>query len=180
MNQSFPPLISCINKQSKQDGHTACYRNIFVVNLEWITKTPKLITERKIQFKCLDMNKTGCMVSHLHSHPHLHVQFILQAHTLRGRFSAAIIYGVFPVPWPLRQSISLHSLVDLLTLHRGHVLKVRTLSQSLDHKTQEGIHLAFLAAIDFLSGETFHAEVRPELFSVVTRKHEAKRPSETF
>lgn len=68
--------------------------------------------------------------------------------------------------------------MDLLTLHRGHVLKVRTLSQNLDHKTLEGIHLAFLAATDILSGETFQTEVRPELFVAVTRKHEAKRASD--
>lgn len=79
---------------------------------------------------------------------------------------------MFPVPWLLLQAVSLQSLVDLLTLHRGHVLKVRTLSQSLDHKTKAGIYFAFLAATDFLSGETFHTEVRPELFEVVTRKHE--------
>lgn len=98
-------------------------------------------------------------------------------HTLRDKPSTPIIYYVFPVPWLLWQSISLQSLVDLLTLHRGHVLKVRTLSQSLDHKTQEGIHLAFQAATDFLSGETFYTEVRPELFVVVTGKQEAKRVS---
>lgn len=53
-------------------------------------------------------------------------------------------------------------------------------SQSYDHKTQEGIHLAFLAATDFLSGENSLTKVWPELFVVMTRKQEAKRVSEMF
>lgn len=124
------------------------------------------------------------MISHLHCHNNIYMstQFTCtQAHTLIDRSSLPIIYYVFPVPKLSKQSISLQSLVNLLTLHRGHVLKVRTLSQSLDHKTQERIHLAFLAATDFLSGETFHTnKVIPELFVVVTKKHRQEGLSKCY
>lgn len=78
--------------------------------MEWITLTVEYQEKFKFSlcnknlFKCLDVNKTGCMISYLHCHLHLlhaNMQFILHDNTHVRRHASPIIYCVFPVPWLL-------------------------------------------------------------------------------
>lgn len=86
----------------------------------------------------------------------------------RPRISVDSVFQVF---WQLKQLVSLHTVVAFLTFHGGRVLKVSR-ARALIIKPQ--LHLAFLAATAYLSGETFLSQVRPEIIKATIKKYEAK------